>query len=108
MIKLYDAAGDTIGDLQKVYKSYADEMRASGISRSDIVHQFARIDDKIVFRDDTKAAKPEQIIIQVKGGKTGVKDVYDLPHGPQAAVVPFGEPVYSEASRCFARRAYFA
>ena len=25
-----------------------------------------------------KAAKPEQIIIQVKGGKTGVKDVRDL------------------------------
>jgi len=33
---------------------------------------------KILFRDDPKAAKPEQIIIQVKGGKTGVKDVRDL------------------------------
>ncbi len=36
------------------------------------------IDGKIQFRDDPKAAKPEQIIIQVKGGKTGVKDVRDL------------------------------
>jgi hypothetical protein len=36
------------------------------------------IDSKILFRDDPKAAKPEQIIIQVKGGKTGVKDVRDL------------------------------
>jgi DNA modification methylase len=36
------------------------------------------IDGKIYFRDDPKAAKPEQIIIQVKGGKTGVKDVRDL------------------------------
>jgi Restriction endonuclease/DNA methylase len=36
------------------------------------------IDGKIIFRDDLKAAKPEQIIIQVKGGKTGVKDVRDL------------------------------
>ncbi|MSU58219.1 MAG: site-specific DNA-methyltransferase [Pedosphaera sp.] len=36
------------------------------------------IDGKILFRDDAKAAKPEQIIIQVKGGKTGVKDVRDL------------------------------
>jgi hypothetical protein len=36
------------------------------------------IDGKILFRDDSKAAKPEQIIIQVKGGKTGVKDVRDL------------------------------
>ena len=36
------------------------------------------IDGKILFRDDLKAAKPEQIIIQVKGGKTGVKDVRDL------------------------------
>ena len=32
----------------------------------------------ILFRDDPKAARPEQIIIQVKGGKTGVKDVRDL------------------------------
>jgi len=32
------------------------------------------IDGKILFRDDPKAAKPESIIIQVKGGKTGVKD----------------------------------
>ena len=36
------------------------------------------IDGKILFRDDPKAAKPDQIIIQVKGGKTGVKDVRDL------------------------------
>jgi site-specific DNA-methyltransferase (adenine-specific) len=36
------------------------------------------IDGKILFRDDPKAAKPEQIIIQVKGSKTGVKDVRDL------------------------------
>jgi len=36
------------------------------------------IDGKILFRDDPKAAKPEQIIIQVKGGKTGVKNVRDL------------------------------
>jgi DNA modification methylase len=36
------------------------------------------IDGKILFRDDLKASKPEQIIIQVKGGKTGVKDVRDL------------------------------
>lgn len=36
------------------------------------------IDGKILFRDDPQAAKPEQIVIQVKGGKTGVKDVRDL------------------------------
>ena len=36
------------------------------------------IDGKILFRDDPNATKPEQIIIQVKGGKTGVKDVRDL------------------------------
>ena len=36
------------------------------------------VDGKILFRDDPRAAKPEQIIIQVKGGKTGVKDVRDL------------------------------
>jgi NACHT-associated inactive Restriction Endonuclease 1/DNA methylase len=36
------------------------------------------IDGKILFRNHPKAAKPEQIIIQVKGGKTGVKDVRDL------------------------------
>ena len=36
------------------------------------------IDGKILFRDDPESAKPEQIIIQVKGGKTGVKDVRDL------------------------------
>jgi hypothetical protein len=36
------------------------------------------IDGKILFRDDLNAAKPEQIILQVKGGKTGVKDVRDL------------------------------
>jgi len=36
------------------------------------------IDGKILFRDNPQAAKPEQIIIQVKGGKTGVNDVRDL------------------------------
>lgn len=36
------------------------------------------IDGKILFRDDPKATKPEQVIIQVKGGKSGVKDVRDL------------------------------
>jgi site-specific DNA-methyltransferase (adenine-specific) len=36
------------------------------------------IDGKILFRDDLKASKAEQVIIQVKGGKTGVKDVRDL------------------------------
>lgn len=36
------------------------------------------VDGKIFFRDDPRAAKPEQIILQVKGGKTGVKDVRDL------------------------------
>jgi hypothetical protein len=36
------------------------------------------IDGKILFRDDPRAARPEQIVIQVKGGKTGVKDVRDL------------------------------
>jgi DNA modification methylase len=36
------------------------------------------IDGKILFRDDLKASKAEQIIIQVKGGKPGVKDVRDL------------------------------
>lgn len=36
------------------------------------------IDGKILFRDDPDAPKPEQIILQVKGGKTGVKDVRDL------------------------------
>ena len=36
------------------------------------------IDGKILFRDDLTAPKPEQIILQVKGGKTGVKDVRDL------------------------------
>jgi hypothetical protein len=36
------------------------------------------IDGKILFRDDPRETKPEQIIIQVKGGKTGVKDVRDL------------------------------
>jgi hypothetical protein len=36
------------------------------------------IDGKVLFRDDPRAARPEQIIIQVKGGKTGVKDVRDL------------------------------
>ncbi len=36
------------------------------------------IDGKVLFRDDPAAGKPEQIIIQVKGGKTGAKDVRDL------------------------------
>jgi DNA modification methylase len=36
------------------------------------------IDGKILFRDDPKSTKPEQLIIQVKGGKTSVKDVRDL------------------------------
>jgi site-specific DNA-methyltransferase (adenine-specific) len=36
------------------------------------------IDGKILFRYDLTVPKPEQIIIQVKGGKTGVKDVRDL------------------------------
>ena len=36
------------------------------------------IDGKILFRDDLKAAKAEQVIIQVKGGKTGVADERDL------------------------------
>jgi DNA modification methylase len=36
------------------------------------------IDGKVLFRDHPQATKPEQIIIQVKGGKTGVKDVRDL------------------------------
>lgn len=36
------------------------------------------IDGKILFRDDLKSPRPEQIILQVKGGKTGVKDVRDL------------------------------
>ena len=36
------------------------------------------VDGKILFRDDPQAARPEQVIIQVKGGKPGVKDVRDL------------------------------
>ena len=36
------------------------------------------VDGKILFRDEPRAAKPQQIVIQVKGGKTGVKDVRDL------------------------------
>ena len=36
------------------------------------------IDGKILFRDDPRDPKPEQIIIQVKAGKTGVRDVRDL------------------------------
>ena len=36
------------------------------------------IDGKILFRDDVKATKPEQIIIQVKGGKASVDQVRDL------------------------------
>lgn len=36
------------------------------------------IDGKVLFRDDPKSTKPEQILVQVKGGHTGVKDVRDL------------------------------
>jgi hypothetical protein len=36
------------------------------------------IDGKTPFRDAPKASKAEQTIIQVNGGKTGVKDVRDL------------------------------
>ncbi len=36
------------------------------------------IDGKILFRDDPKAAKPESIIISVKGGKASVDHVRDL------------------------------
>ena len=36
------------------------------------------IDGNILFRDDPKAAKPEQVIVQDKTGKTGVKDLRDL------------------------------
>ena len=36
------------------------------------------IDGTILFPDDLKAAQPEQIIIQVKGGKAGVDHVRDL------------------------------
>jgi hypothetical protein len=36
------------------------------------------IDGKIFFRDDPRAARPEQIIIQVKAGKAGVDHVRDL------------------------------
>ena len=32
----------------------------------------------MLFRDDPKASKAEQIIIQVKGGKTGDKHTHDL------------------------------
>ena len=35
-------------------------------------------DGKILFHDEPKAAEPDQIIIQDKGGKTGVKNVRDL------------------------------
>jgi hypothetical protein len=38
------------------------------------------IDGKILFRDDPKASKAERIVIQFKGGKTGVKDVSNM-HG---------------------------
>jgi site-specific DNA-methyltransferase (adenine-specific) len=47
------------------------------------------INGKILFRDEPRAAKSEQIIIQVKGGKTGVKDVRGLrgvPVREQAAI----------------------
>ncbi len=36
------------------------------------------IDGKILFRDDPKASKPEQIIISVKGGKASVDHIRDL------------------------------
>jgi hypothetical protein len=36
------------------------------------------IDGKIIFREDPRAVKCGQIIIQAKGGKIGVKDVGDL------------------------------
>jgi hypothetical protein len=36
------------------------------------------IDGKILFRDDPKASKAEQIIIQVKGNKPSLKDLRDL------------------------------
>jgi hypothetical protein len=36
------------------------------------------IDGTILFRDDPKASKAEQIVTQVGGGTTGVKDVRDL------------------------------
>lgn len=36
------------------------------------------IDGTILFRDHPQATKPEQIIIQVKSGKTGGKDVQEL------------------------------
>jgi site-specific DNA-methyltransferase (adenine-specific) len=38
------------------------------------------IDGKILFRDAQKASKAEQIIVLVKSGKIGVKDMRDL-HG---------------------------
>jgi site-specific DNA-methyltransferase (adenine-specific) len=38
------------------------------------------IDGKILFRDDPKAARPEQIIISVKGGKLKADDVRALGH----------------------------
>jgi hypothetical protein len=37
-----------------------------------------RIDGKILFPGDPKASKAERIILQVKGGKTGVKGMRDL------------------------------
>ena len=36
------------------------------------------IDGRILFRDDRKASKAKRNIIQVKGGKTGVKNGRDL------------------------------
>lgn len=38
------------------------------------------IDGKILFRDDPKAAKPEQIIFSVKGGKLKADDIRSLGH----------------------------
>ncbi len=38
------------------------------------------IDGKILFRDDPRAAKPEQIILSVKGGKLKADDVRALGH----------------------------
>jgi len=52
--------------------------------------------DKILFRDDPHAAKPEQIIIQVKGGKASARGPRDWPgvrarqNPPAAAFVNAG------------------
>ena len=55
--------------------------RALGLVGARPVEQKKRadhgIDGEILFPDDLKASKAEQIIIQVKCGKTGVEDVRD-------------------------------